>query len=277
MKLIVMTNKSSGSALPLFEIKKLFEQHGLVVDHYMTIDDVLESMDNDTVVAVIGGDGTISAAANKLKGTDAILAPLPGGTFNHFTKDLGIPQQLDGAIARLKVSKPRLIDVGTINGRVFLNNSSIGLYPSSVRERRRFERRIGKWPAVFVAALRTFVRLPGYDIEIDGETFWTPFVFVGNNKYHLDRFGGPVRERLDEGVLTVFMARRVSRLMLLKIAGMALIGRAHLLNEFEIRTATELAIITKKHKLSIARDGEVQRMKSPLRYKIEPRSLRILG
>jgi len=276
--MIVVYNPSSGGRRPLSELKKLFERHEIGVDRYISVDDSLaDAIKKDETIAVIGGDGTISSVAGQIVGTGAVLAPLPGGTLNHFTKDLGVDQDLAVAIADLKKKSVRNIDVGTVNGKVFINNSSIGLYPSSLRERRRFEKELGKWPALFVASIRTFVRLPGYDVAIGKETFRTPFVFVGNNEYKLDELGGGVRGRLDEGVLSVFIAHRASRISLLKIAGMALIGRAHLLDDFEVRRTPAVTIKTSSARPSVSRDGEVQHMESPLHYESRPGSLRILG
>lgn len=278
MKINVLYNPRSGSAQQPKQLRQLFERQGIRVQGFYTLDgDKSLPVTDNSIIAVIGGDGTISAVADRLKGSRVILAPLPGGTLNHFTKDLGIPQQLEEAVARLKNARVRQIDVGTVNGKVFINNSSIGLYPSSLRERRRFEHRIGKWPAVFVAAVRAFFRLPGYEVTINKKTFHTPFVFIGNNDYRIDSLGVAVRTRLDQGVLSVFMAKRTSRLLLLKIAVMALVGRAHLIDEFETQITSEVVIATARKHPAVSRDGEVWRMKSPLTYRSEPASLRILG
>ena len=278
MTMIVVYNPSSGSSRPLTELKELFSSNGVSVERFATVDDDLSDfIKQNKTLAVIGGDGTISSIAEKVVGTKAILAPLPGGTLNHFTKDLGVPQDLEAAIKTLSKKKVRSIDVGTVNEKAFINNSSIGLYPSSLRERRRFEKAIGKWPALFVAGIRTFVRLPGYVITIGDESFRTPFVFIGNNEYKLDELGTASRKRVDEGVLSVFIAKRASRLSMLKIAFMALVGRAHLLNDFELRKTTNLTIKTSNVRPSVSRDGEVHHMDSPLRYECKPASLRILG
>src|SRR5690606_11995824 len=120
-----------------------------------------------------------------------------------------------------------VLDVAAVNDMVFINNSSIGLYPSSLRERDRREDKLGKWPAMIIASIRTFVRLPGFTVTIDDRTFQTPFVFVGNNRYRMDEIGLPVRDKLNEGLLTVFIAKKIARLTLLKIAFLALVGKAH--------------------------------------------------
>ena len=244
------------------------------------IDDQLEAtlapfIAKGAMIAVVGGDGTISAVANLVVGTKAVLAPLPGGTLNHFTKDLGISQELDEAIKSLAYSKVHTIDVAEVNKHIFINNSSIGLYPSSLRERDKIETTLGKWPAAVFASVRALVRLRTFTVTIGKETFRTPFVFVGNNKYALDGLGAPVRTRLNQGVLSVFMAKTVSRLALLKITLFALVGKAHLLTDLEVRTVSSLTIKMKRSRTHVSYDGEVRKLPSPLSYSVRKKALRV--
>ena len=102
-----------------------------------------------TMVAGGGGDGTQNAVAGVLAGTGIPYGVLPMGTLNHFAKDLGIPLDLDGAVRTIATGVPRQVDVGAVNDQVFLNNSSLGLYPDIVRDREKQQRRLGrgKWLA----------------------------------------------------------------------------------------------------------------------------------
>src|SRR5438309_1559981 len=83
----------------------------------------------DDLLIVGGGDGTISAAASALAGTETLLGILPLGTLNHFARDLGVPTDLDQAAKLIAGRNGRSVDIGEMNGRVFINNSAIGLYP----------------------------------------------------------------------------------------------------------------------------------------------------
>ena len=161
------------------------------------------------VVAAMGGDGTVNAVAGALAGTPTPLLVLPAGY--HFARDLGLP--LDPAEAALLVrdGARREVDVGEVNGHVFVNNSSIGAYPLTValRERLQDERGGGKWTAMSRAALRTFRRSRRCACAScdDGEVS-TPFVFVGNNVYaERGARGAGERERLDAGCLGVLTVR----------------------------------------------------------------------
>lgn len=281
MKIVLLYNPKSGGALSLRELQKKCDVNGIVIDKSVPLIEGFEKklkpfVDRGATIAVVGGDGTISAAARCIAGSKALLAPLPGGTLNHFTKDLGIPQDIDEAFAALKTAKSHSVDVAAVNGTIFINNSSIGLYPLSLRERDRQEDKLGKWPAAVIASVRTLVRLPGYTVTIDGDTFRTPFIFVGNNTYKMETIGAPVRSKLSDGVLSVFIAKKMSRLGLMRIGLLSLIGKAHLVNDFEIRTTKLVTIKTLRRHPNVSRDGEVSRMTSPLRYEVRPGLLRVL-
>ena len=161
-------------------------------------DDLLElarravCCDAGTIVAG-GGDGTLNAVASALVDTDKTLGILPLGTLNHFAKDLKIPLDLEGAARTIIANHVVKVDVGEVNGRIFLNNSSLGLYPHLVLEREQKQRLgHGKWPAFVWAAFSVMRRYPFLDVrlKVDGREISsrTPFVFIGNNEYEMENF-----------------------------------------------------------------------------------------
>ena len=169
----------------------------------------------DLVVAG-GGDGTVNLVASALIGTRKHLGVLPLGTLNHFAKDLRIPLDFEAAAQNLLSGSPLEIDVAEVNGRIFLNNSSLGLYPIIVREREKNERLgSGKWPAFAWAAIAALRRYPFVDVRVTVEGTQlarrTPFVFVGNNHYLMERFDIGTRERLDRGELSLYITNRTGR------------------------------------------------------------------
>jgi diacylglycerol kinase family enzyme len=278
MKIILIYNPKSGSALSAQELRNKCKQHDIVIEKLipitkLTLKRLASHIRNGSTIAVIGGDGTLSAVAGLLAGTRAVFAPLPGGTLNHFTKDLGIAQELDEALGNLVHAKVRTVDVATVNGTVFINNASLGLYPSSLQARNAYENKIGKWPAAVFSSFRAFIRFRSYTVTIGNETFKTPFVFVGNNKYEL--LNGGTRTRINAGKLSVFIARTTSRAVLLKIALFTLIGRHHLLDEFDERLTDSVTIHTKRKELSVSHDGEVTRMQSPFQFEVKKKALRV--
>ena len=234
-----------------------------------------------SIVVAAGGDGTVSSVAAAVVDSTAALGVLPLGTLNHFAKDLHIPLDLADAVAVVVAGHIGHVDVGEVNERVFVNNSSIGIYPSIVEEREALRQRGHfKWPAMALAIVRVLRRYRGVtvSVDIDGrrQTWRTPFVFIGNNEYDIDgpRVGG--RTRLDEGRLVVYRAPRVRATDLPFLVAKALIGRRQA-GDFEILPAGELWIDAGgAGRLRVAADGEVLSMRAPLHYRARPRALRVV-
>ena len=115
-----------------------------------------------------GGDGTVRAVAAAILDTDAVLGVLPSGTLNHFARDLGLPPDLASCVRLLKTGTVRAVDAAEVNGRAFLNNSGLGVYPSMVTQREKRRRRFGqrKWIAFFLAGVATLRRFPFLDVRL---------------------------------------------------------------------------------------------------------------
>src|ERR1700682_1204909 len=143
--------------------------------------------ENSQVIVAGGGDGTVNAVANELMGSSITLGVLPLGTLNHFAKDLQIPQDLEDAARNLITGRAVPVDVGEVNGHIFLNNSSLGIYPHIVRLREEQQNKTGrnKWVAFALAFLSvlehySFLRVR---LRVDGKELSckTLLVFIGNN------------------------------------------------------------------------------------------------
>jgi diacylglycerol kinase family enzyme len=229
-----------------------------------------------------GGDGTINAVASVLAGSGIALGVLPLGTLNHFARELGVPLDLGEAARTALAGRVREIDVGEVNGRVFLNNSSIGLYPAIVHRREKQRRRLGrsKWHAMLWAAVNVLRAHPFLDLtlELAGKAHHrrTPFVFVGNNVYKMQGFDIGARERMDEGVLSLYLTHRHGRLGLMLLALRALLGRLYQGHDFEAAKVRQLRIESRHKRLLVALDGEVRALELPLDYRIRPRALRVV-
>ena len=234
-------------------------------------------------LVVGGGDGTISTAAGHLADTGIPLGVLPLGTLNHFAKDLGIPPVIDLAALVIAQGNTRDIDVGEINGRVFVNNSSIGIYPYMVeaREERRRALGLGKWWAMALAFGWMLRRFPVHRLYIPtGEGMQprrTPCAFIGNNAYALDATALGTRGALDRGELCLYIARTGSRLTLLWLMVKAVFGRLKPAQDFELIRTAAIEIKSRSSRLRVAADGELEKMKPPLRYRIRPHALRVLA
>jgi diacylglycerol kinase family enzyme len=239
--------------------------------------------DGETGVVVAGGgDGTINAVASRLVGTEKILGVLPFGTLNHFAKDLRLPLDTEEAARAIVAGRTTRVDVGEVNGRIFLNNSSLGLYPTLVREREKLQERAGrgKWSAAFRAALTVLRRYPFLSVRLDADgrelRRRTPFVFIGNNEYELDAFHVGTRARLDAGTLSLHVTRDIGRWGLARLSLRALCGRLREDKDFDALSAREVWIEARHSRLRVATDGEVQIMRPPLRYRVLPGALRVI-
>lgn len=234
-----------------------------------------------TIVAA-GGDGTISAVAAAVAGTDKVLGVLPVGTLNHFAKDVGIPLDLESAVRNVLEGEIAQVDVGEVNGRVFINNSSLGLYPQIVtrRDAQREQLSRGKWTAFFWATIQALRRFPFLDlrIEFEGRQIFrrTAFLFVGNNEYQIAGFSLGSRTCINAGRLGLYLTHRTGRLGLFRLALHALFGRVDQAEDFDVFCVAEARIETRKRQLLVAFDGEVERMATPLHYRIRPAALRVL-
>lgn len=230
-----------------------------------------------------GGDGTISTVAAEVVDTDRTLGVLPLGTLNHFAKDLHIPLDIESAARVCLEGRETRVDVGEVNGRIFLNNSSLGLYPSIVREREKMQEQLGrgKWPAFVWASLSVLKRYPFLNVRLstDEQRFirHAPFVFIGNNEYEMESFKVGARSCLDRGQLSLYVAHRTGRMGLLRLAWRALFGGLRNEQDFDALCSKEIWIETRhKRHLRVATDGEVSVMKTPLHYRVRPKALRVL-
>jgi diacylglycerol kinase family enzyme len=237
---------------------------------------------NEQNIVAAGGDGTISTVAGELAGTEKTLGVLPMGTLNHFAKDLRIPLDLAAAVRTVIQGRVMAVDAGEVNGRIFINNSSLGIYPQIVSRRQMQQQRLGrsKWPAFFRATLHAFRRFPflHLQIEIEGRQLarTTPFLFVGNNEYGMAGFQIGSRARLDAGLLGLYLTQRTGRVGLVLHALRALFGRLNQAKDFEAFTVKEARIETHRRRLLVAWDGEIAWMETPLHYRTRPGALRVL-
>jgi diacylglycerol kinase family enzyme len=233
-----------------------------------------------TIVAG-GGDGTVSAIASIVAGTDKTLGVLPLGTLNHFAKDLQIPLDLAAAVRNLVEGHAVNVDVGEVNGHTFINNSSLGIYPQIVREREKKQRQgMSKWPAFLLALLTVLrryplvgVRLVAHDQELVRRT---PFVFIGNNEYETSSFKMGGRSCLNAGRLSIYTAPVRGRFELFKLFVKAFFGKISDVDNFDSLCATEVWVETRRRKIPVALDGEVRRLPTPLHYRVRPGALRVI-
>jgi diacylglycerol kinase family enzyme len=237
--------------------------------------------DIDALV-VAGGDGTIACAAAALVGKTTPLGILPLGTLNLLARDLGVPLDIDGAVAALVAGGRRRIDVGEVNGRTFLINSVLGLPARVTRHREAHRRHLGlrsllRW---IVGVLRHLGRYPRLTVTgtIDGAVRTWRFrllaVVIGD---YVERPGHMlVRAPVDAGRLTLYVLAHLSLARTLRLALGFALGDWRRLPDVERVPATSLTITSEARALRVMNDGEVTLIPAPLRYRIHRQALTVI-
>jgi diacylglycerol kinase family enzyme len=281
----VFHNPGSGTAVDAGELRRAGAAHGLTLQpiDIKDLDAAAEALraDPPPLWIAAGGDGTVGSVATRVLEAGGELGVLPLGTRNHFARDLGLPLELDGAMQVIAAGVSRPVDVGELDGRVFLNNASLGLYTRFVLVREHEEQRPGLklWPALAKAAwhaLRTSrdleVRLHADD---DALARRTPVLLVGNNRYTVEGLQRGRRACLDGGCLSVYVLRPRSRAALVWFGLRALVGAVSAPRDFDALDTDTLVVSARHAEVEVALDGEVMRVPTPLHFRCRPRALRV--
>ena len=234
-------------------------------------------------IVVAGGDGTVAQAAAALVGTTAALAIVPGGTLNHFARDHGVPTDHAQAAAAAAAGSIVTTDVAYVNGRLFLNTSSVGAYVVFVRARERLERYLGYRLATIVAGLRLLGRVRPFtvELELDGvaKRYRSALVFVGvgEREMQLPSVGGRASNgRRGLHVIVVrggTWARLVAAGLVAAVRGNDAIARGKLADTYVVDACR---IELRRRVGRVAVDGELVTMTSPLEYRIDRDALRVV-
>jgi diacylglycerol kinase family enzyme len=256
----LIVNPHSGHGNATRDLVQEAELRGIRVHLLEEGDDVSElarRADADAL-GIAGGDGSLAPVAAVAIERGLPFVCIPFGTRNHFARDLGLDRDDPiGALDAFVDREERLIDVGRANGRLFLNNVSLGIYAQLVHRRERHRRRRDAF-----ARLRAFGILLQHHrplgITIDGRPITARVVLVSNNAYKLDLFSIGERERLDGGRLHVYVPAGLFR-------------RAWIEREGEA-----FQIDARAGRLQAAVDGEPEVLETPIDFVIEPRALRVL-
>lgn len=233
-------------------------------------------------VLVAGGDGTIATAGAELLSGTTELAILPGGTLNHFARDLGISTEPLDALELAHTGTSRGVDVGMVNGRIFLNTSSVGAYVHFVRMREYLEKRFGYRLASAIAAFRILFQLHNLavELEVDGvrRIYRSPLVFigVGERELQVPSLGNRVADGKRGLHVLIVKGRGRARLLALALnataRGVKTAARSPELDSFIVDRCT----IAMKGRHSFAVDGELVTLASPLAYEIRHNALSVV-
>jgi len=235
------------------------------------------------IVVAAGGDGTLNAVAAAVLPTGLPFGILPRGTFNYFGRTYGISRETEEAVASLLDARIEPVQVGLLDGRPFLVNASLGLYPQLLEDREVYKKMLGRrrWVAL-LSALVTLARAPAQltlDLLSHGEhqVLRTPTLVVGNNSLQLEQIGIPEVAHLEDNRLVAMIAKPVGTLALYGLLLMGAIGRLGDTSRVISFSFEALTVrVRGRRRIKVAMDGEIHWARTPLHFAVSPKRLQLL-
>ena len=288
----VLFNANAGTAnatgVTAQALHDLFAAQGLVV----TIDDrrdvpldrrIKEAVNGPAnVIVAAGGDGTITALAGALVDSDKSLAILPLGTVNALAKDLHVPLDLPGAVAALATGETHRIDVGEVNGRIFLHKVVIGVIPGVAAGRERIRGREGTAKLGFLLYFfRRLTRSRRMAVAIEADNGprrieRAQAIAVASNSYDEGMGQFFSRSSLDQGTLTLYVVHHLTVGDVFRLTTRMLLGRWQDDEALTIDTVQSVSITTHKQLLKVMLDGEIETVHTPLDFRIRQKALSVI-
>lgn len=237
-------------------------------------------------LVAVGGDGTLNAIAQAAHAVGCAMGVVAQGTFNYFARTHGLPQDAGEAVRLLAACRPQPVQLGQVNGRVFLVNASLGLYPEVLEDREAWKSRLGRSRLVALGAAVATVagghRRLRLRVELDGQArdVRTLTLFVGNNRLQLEQVGLPEAPALDRGRVAAVILKPMGpwRLLGLMLRGaFGTLGEADTVDRFTFEQMTvRPAWRPGRRGVKVACDGELLRLPPPLNFGVATRPLWLL-
>ncbi|OCX66758.1 hypothetical protein BFP70_00960 [Thioclava sp. SK-1] len=290
LRVSIIANPKSGqnsrAREPLETAKDVFGSNARIyfwkpgAEIAQTVQQALE--DGAELVVAAGGDGTCMAVAQAMLGQPVPMAVLPLGTFNFYARGLGLSEDPTETAQQILDGHAHDISVGSVNGQVFLNNASLGIYPQILRAREAIYRRWGRHRIVaYWSVIRTFLRFQrpmSAKITTEHHVAYhkTPLIFVARSAYQLDRFNLNGAEAIEQDKFAVLIARSKGRMGLFRLAWRMVTRTMAQDRDYDLVTCREITIETKRKRALLAYDGEKQRSLSPFKFHMSKKSLKII-
>lgn len=227
-----------------------------------------------------GGDGSLLAVAQSLVGTEAVLGVIPMGSLNHFARDLKIPLTWSEALEIALSGRIRVVDVGKVNDRYFLNNVFLGIYAKISEYRERYREEMGKWRA-YVESVRLALRhFADVELELESaegiERVRTQMLTVSVGLDDLSTFGllAP-RVALKAGTLHVYWLPFLTRRAFALASARYFLGLAPTFGDFRSLASTRLRLHSPRRRIQVVMDGELAWLRPPIDIAIVPSALRV--
>ncbi len=229
------------------------------------------------IILIGGGDGSIRTAAQYCALSSVQLGVLPLGTMNHLAKELGLPQSPKEMVVAIKNLNTIKIDLGEVNGLVFLNNSSVGFYPKFADKRDSYSKFYNKWLSYIPSFIESFKKHEVFKMDIKSKqlncSLSSSFFMVSNNLYSLKFPLSIKRDSFQKSVLGIYYFKQ-GKIKFFKIIKSIFNNKKN----FEIlqsKHPIELHF-SKQKEIKISLDGDTMKVNTPLHYKSLPKSLNIL-
>lgn len=249
-------------------MKKVFQRH----QQYM----------HQGVIVAAGGDGTLNAVASQMLHQAIPMGILPMGTFNYVARVLNIPLDLIEAATVVATGEPRASHVACINDQIYLNNASLGLYPLFIKKREEYNRRFGRFPLnAYTSGLDVLIRDRKelkLEIEVDGQKYpvKTPLIFFGNNQLQLKELNLKISKCAAVGEIAGVVLAKGDKVTLFKTLLQTIRGKLEQAADVYSFGAQRVIVYSKKPKLTVAVDGEIVSMSTPLKLHVEKNALNIM-
>ncbi|MHA3982751.1 diacylglycerol/lipid kinase family protein [Acinetobacter venetianus] len=234
------------------------------------------------VVVAAGGDGTLNAVAKRLMHTNIPMGVIPLGTFNYVARVLDIPIDVFSAAEVIATGKFREVHVATINDQIYLNNASLGLYPLFIKKRELYNQHFGRFPLnAYTSGLDVLLREHKslkLSINVDGQKYpvATPLIFFGNNQLQLCDMKLRIAECAANGKLAGVVVAKSDRFSLLKMLLKLIQGKIEQTPDVYTFCAENITVGCKKDKVTVAIDGELMELETPLNFSVQKSSLKVM-
>jgi diacylglycerol kinase family enzyme/membrane-associated phospholipid phosphatase len=273
---VVVVNMGAGSASEkIVDIlaTELPDAEIVPVEPGQDLDEAVRAAaDRAKVLGIAGGDGSINLAARAAADRGIPLMVVPAGTLNHFALEIGV-ESVDDAVTALRTGSAARVDLGRVADEVFVNTCSTGLYADLVRFRRRWEPRVGKWPAVVIGLVHALRRSHPHEMTVDGEPRRLWLLFAGNGNYRPKGFAPTYRPSLDDGSLDVRMMDGAARFARTRIVLAVLTRTLRWSRVYDARSATEVRVSLPEDQVRISVDGEVKLVPGDFEIRVDRRGL----
>ena len=289
----VIMNRNSGAgdkAALRQEMETAFTSAGWKVEFILVGRHDLHSQTRQIIaqapgaLVVAGGDGTINAVAAPCLEANRPMGIVPAGTFNYIARNLQVPIEVSQAVSVIINGAVRRVDVGEMNGRIFLNNAGFGLYVTMIEQRERDKRRFGRRRLVaFLSGVRCLLSThPLYAVELvaDGQSrhYLTTTLFFGCNALQLKDYNVAAAECLQHQKLAVLSLQLRSRWEIARAAWAALTGRLDQADTTEAFCASTVRMQTRRRRaLRVVIDGEIVLLRPPLDVRFRPGALQVFA